>query len=56
MLERLCLGRKRILIKFEGQKLEGDQNLPGWLTIEETPELEEEDDFDQDEYESYFID
>ena len=36
IMERFCLGMKRCLLKFEGQKLEGKASgLPGWLTVSE---------------------
>lgn len=35
IMERLCLGRKRLFLKFEGQQIECFKNLDGWLTISE---------------------
>ena len=45
IMERLCLGRKRILFQFENQEVLTDdqnpQNVPSWLTIKEDPTIDQ---------------
>ena len=55
IMERLCLGRKRVFLQFQGQKIETEIDLPGWLTIRENP-LATESKFDSDFYQDLFID
>jgi hypothetical protein len=62
-MERLCLGRRRVVLLFDGQKIEKelfflkkDQLLPGWLTIKENPKMTyKETKFNQKLYDSFFV-
>jgi mRNA m6A methyltransferase non-catalytic subunit len=51
VMERLCLGMKRLFIQFEGQRIE--KPLDGWLTIHESKN-QTETKFDAELYASYF--
>ena len=55
IMERLCLGRKRVFLQFKGQKIEKGGDLPGWLTIRENSKFEDAF-FDADRYQSLFLD
>ena len=47
IMERLCLGRKRMFLTFKDQEM--DQQMPGWVHVKETPgSLEKE--FDAKSY------
>lgn len=55
IMERLCLGRKRVFLQFKGQRIETGADLPGWLTIRENSKYEDAF-FDADRYQSLFLD
>lgn len=55
IMERLCLGRKRVFLQFKGQRIETGVDLPGWLTIRENSKFEDAF-FDADRYQSLFLD
>ena len=52
IMERMCLGRKRLFLKFEGQTVEGSKELDGWLTVCED---QDENDLDLKKYEGFFF-
>ena len=52
IMERLCLGRKRLFLKFDSQKVEGGIDLDGWLTVSEG---QEENSLDLQKYEKFFV-
>lgn len=54
ILERLCLGRKRIFLQFEGQRVEKKKDLAGWLTIKENS-FGPESSFDGNLYHNLFV-
>ena len=52
LIERLCLGRRRLFLKFKWQSVESFQGLNGWLTISEDTD---QNVLDLKTYESYFV-
>lgn len=60
MLQRLCLGRRRLFFQFEGQKIVTETGLidyapAGWLTLQEDKRIMKDQFFDIGQYEDLFL-